>query len=294
MKGRITAILLLVPVLAMSTPERADDIDRAVTRGEWKTAINLAEAWVDAAPDDALAHYWLALAFRTKMQEVNRIRAMGSVGDYKRALARSIELDPNLVSARAERIGYLIHAPGIAGGDRDEAAREIEALEALDPRAAAQMAVELARVEEDQEALVAAINKLVALEPEQPSQALQTALVLIGEARYEEAEERLSSLADSEEPGVALGSLYQRARWRILAEQDTETAAAFLEDYLARRGDDEVPWSPNRAAAYWRLGLAQELNGDLEAALASLEESVALNPGLDEAKKDLRRLKRGQ
>jgi hypothetical protein len=94
---------------------------------------------VQSEPDSAEAHFWLALSLRAKIESVSGPRALFSVPRYRRALDRAIELDPSHIEARQERIGYLIFAPGIAGGNRDAARAEITALEAVDESAAAEM-----------------------------------------------------------------------------------------------------------------------------------------------------------
>ncbi len=289
---RCLLALLLLPALASADGSRIAPIEAAVDSLEWKDAIKLAEKWVDSEPRNALAQYWLAVALRTKMQEVNRLRAMATVGDYKDALAAAIALDPTLMAARTERIGYLVNAPGIAGGDRDLARKEIEALREIDPVAAAEMDLMLAREESNADATLAALSSLQALEPDRAQHRLAAALLHINRQSWDEEEALLVSCADSKEPGVALGALYQRSRWRIIAKQDTQVAEELMADYLTLRGEDVLPHAPNRAAAYWRLGLAQELNGDDAAALASLEMSVDLNDEFEPAVDDLERLKR--
>ena len=82
-------------------------------------------------------------------------------------------------------------------------------------------------------------------------------------------------LVDVDYAGVALGAIYQRARWRIVAAQETDAAIDLLEGYLEARVDEELPWAPDRAAALWRLGLAKEQAGYLDAALAAVESRYA-------------------
>ncbi|MEM9303652.1 MAG: tetratricopeptide repeat protein [Pseudomonadota bacterium] len=293
-RSLLALICLTLPLTAFGLEARIEPVESAIDAGDWKRAIKLAEDWVDDDPDNALAQYWLAVSRRVKMENVNRMRAMATIGGYKRALTRAIELDPQLVDARAERIGFLIHAPGIAGGDRDEARREIEALRAIDPREAADMQLELARVEEDMDGVLAALEQIQALEPERDGVKIEVALIHISQSRYQDAEELLLACADSDEPGVSLGAQYQRARWRVIAEEDTTTAATLLENYLTTRGDEDLPYAPDRSAAFWRLGLAQEMNGQQDLALSSLEQSVALNDEFEPAQEDLKRMQRGR
>jgi hypothetical protein len=118
---------------------RSSEIRSAVEDREWKVALDLSRDWTDSEPESADAHLWLAVSFRTKIESVSGPRALFSVPRYRKALERAIELDPMHVLARQERIGYLIFAPGIAGGNLDRARDEISALREIDAAAADEM-----------------------------------------------------------------------------------------------------------------------------------------------------------
>jgi tetratricopeptide (TPR) repeat protein len=294
-----TRLLLLALILAAGLPALANDsrvepIQAAVDASEWKEAFELAEEWVSDEPENPEAHYWLAISLRVKMELVSKIRAMASVDNYTEAMERAIALDPKHIDARQEHIGYLIHAPGIAGGDRDQAREEIEALEKIDPVAALQMRLELFRKEEDREGQTATLKALQALEPENALYGLQEAGLLVAVEHYDKAEPLLLEAQDSDDLGVALAARYQRARWRVIANREIPVARDLLLAYLDDRGNAALTYAPSRAAAYWRLGLAYEGLGDKEAAIEALEESVHLEPDFKLAAKDLKRLKRGR
>jgi hypothetical protein len=146
------AVTALVVACAASTAfagdAPVDAIRTAIDDGAWKKAVSLARTWADDEPDSAAAHFWLALSLRTKIEAVSGPRALLNVPRYRRALDRAIALDPSHIEARQERIGYLIFAPGIAGGNRGRARDEIVALEAIDEAAAAEMRQVLASSEE--------------------------------------------------------------------------------------------------------------------------------------------------
>jgi hypothetical protein len=135
-------------------------IEHSLETSAWRRAVELASDWVKDEPDNADAHFWLALSLRSKMESVSRLRAVASVRRYARSLDRAIALDPDHVRARQERIGYRIFAPGIAGGDRETAREEIETLHEIDEVAAWQMRAVLADAEGDAEALSAALERL--------------------------------------------------------------------------------------------------------------------------------------
>jgi hypothetical protein len=101
---------------------------------DWRQGVEYGTRAVALLPDSADAHYAYAVALRQKLSSINFVRAIFGAGAYKRELYRALELDPDHIDARAEEIGFLIRAPGIVGGDKDEAQRRIVELRALDPR----------------------------------------------------------------------------------------------------------------------------------------------------------------
>lgn len=295
MKPLLALCLLFVAISPLFGGEdpHVDPIRKAVDASEWKDALELAEKWVSEEPGSAEAHYWLAISLRSKMEAVSKIRAMASVGKYTNALERALEIDPKLVDALQEHIGYLIHAPGIAGGDRKNARVEISALQKIEPVAAQEMRFELAVVEENPDEQMAALRALRSLEPDNPTYGFQEALLKIQEAQYEDAEKLLLEAEKTDVDEVALAASYQRARWRVIANREVPVALDLLTSYLVERGDGDLLYAPMRAAAFWRIGLAHELLGDRQAAIEALETSVQLDPDFKQAAKDLKRVRRG-
>ncbi len=131
------------------TEQQKKAVQNALKVNDWDTALDLAEDLVDDYPQNAAAHYLLASAIRVKMQDVSQVRAMFSLGDYKEALAKAIELDPGNVDARTEEIGFYMMAPGIAGGDKELAAEKIKSLKAVDKLKGLEMEAQLAGVNKD-------------------------------------------------------------------------------------------------------------------------------------------------
>lgn len=284
---------LLTPTFARSAnPEDLLAQARAaLAEGDWGEAIDLSEEATEAAPNSADAHFMLAQSIRVKMQSVSQARALFSIDDYTDALDRTLELDPQHIDAREERIGFLINAPGIAGGDIEEAERQIATLEAISAADAWEMRVMLAGAKEDPEARYAAAKKVVELRPEEIPGYLTLAFITMEQQRFDETEAALLKAQQSDEPAESLSALYQRGRWRVLASQDLQTAIELFETYVATPIPDGLS-VPDHAAAYWRMGLAVEGMGDVARAHELVARSVDLNDDFEPAEDDLKRLSR--
>jgi len=112
-------------VLLTRLSNAVEDYDSGISYG--KRAVKL-------SPDNADAHLQYAVALRTKMSKVSKVKAMFSIGTYKKELRTALELDPDDPESRNEEIGFLVTAPGFAGGDVDLAWQRALELEKLDWR----------------------------------------------------------------------------------------------------------------------------------------------------------------
>src|SRR5690606_31228255 len=152
--------LALFSALVVSTLSLQDDACAPAQRftedarahlqaGSFREADAAAERAIRAAPGCATAQLLLVDALGNRLADSPGLSAVGLSRRFRRAVAAALELEPDNIEAREAEIGYLIHAPGIAGGNRRRAAERIESLAALDPIKAGEMRVTLARANGD-------------------------------------------------------------------------------------------------------------------------------------------------
>ncbi len=96
-------------------------------------AVDWLEKAVELAPANARYHLKLAAAYGAAAQEASVLRQAGLARKVKSELERAARLDPSLVEARVGLIRYHLRAPGIMGGDKEEAERQAEVVARLDP-----------------------------------------------------------------------------------------------------------------------------------------------------------------
>jgi len=273
--------------------------------GDWEHSVHYGEQAIKLAPNNPMAHHQYAIALRIRMMHISKVRAIFSLGDYRDALARAIELDPGNVDARVERIGFLINAPGIAGGDREQGAKEIEELKAVDWRMGMHMSAELKVLEDRPEQAVAIFEKMIARTPTDYQAYLDLGLLLQDLERYREAAGRFSVIIEASEqaapatdetaaggsdkpvnPTLVLSAHYQRADSRIEKRFDLDGAVADLQTYLA--GPDPLPSGlPSRSDAWYLLGRAHEALGHRSEARAAYSRAVELDSSNKKARKAL-------
>jgi len=100
---------------------------------DWDEAIGYYKRLVDLAPKVANYHYKYGGVLGMKALEINKIRALGFVGDIKEAFITAARLDPKHIETRWALVEFYIQLPGIIGGSEDKAKRYANELSNLSP-----------------------------------------------------------------------------------------------------------------------------------------------------------------
>jgi tetratricopeptide (TPR) repeat protein len=246
--------------------------------GALREAEREADRAIDMAPECALAQLALVRVLQSRLEDASGLSALGLSRRYRRAVATALDLDPNNVEARSAEIGYLIHAPGMAGGDRTRAAERIESLREIDAVAGAQQSLELGRANNDVEAMVEALETLIDIAPDPSGARIELAYRLIRAQRYEDAEASLLLWPDSTAQ-LEAERAYYRGALRVLGGFDLEAAEPFLIQTLQADRDEDASARASRDASIWGLiGGAREGLSDLDGARDAYERALAINP----------------
>ncbi|MGH1383295.1 tetratricopeptide repeat protein [Kordia sp.] len=102
---------------------------------KWDEAIENYETLVEMDDYNANYHYKYGGAKGMKALEVNKFRALGIIGDVKRAFKRAAELDPTHIDVRWAMVELYMQLPGIVGGSYKKSmkyANELENLSKVD------------------------------------------------------------------------------------------------------------------------------------------------------------------
>ncbi len=108
--------------------------------------------------------------------------------------------------------------------------------------------------------------------------------------QFKEADAQFAQIVDNDDQDLALGALYQRGRSRVLGEYELEEAILMFENYITKLVEPS-PRMASKAAALWRIGMAQEQLGHRDKARASYRAALKREPDFKEAKQSLKRLK---
>ena len=289
-------LLLIAALLMLHFPLHALGNDTAgipeiralIARGELDPAVEAGEALVERTPADSQAWLWLGRAYGLTAQQASLFTQASWAGKCRRAYEKAVELDGANLDARFDLMTYYAVAPGIVGGDADAARAQALAI----------MEKDRARGHEAQGTLAQMLDKdLVSAERE-----FHAALVVAPD-RWQARMSLTSLLMQQERAADAVAiwdeslvrqpedpvSIYMAGRTRLLADTELPKALAFMDRYLALPEPHETI-AP--ALAHWRRGLLLEKLGRIDDARAALTRAVQLDPELDDAKRDLKRLRR--
>jgi tetratricopeptide (TPR) repeat protein len=323
-RGAVFAVatLLILPFVtrfasATDSPAAADG-ERKVNAGDYRGAISNLQSAVTQSPSDAAAFYWLGRAFyeirdydnaaaseekAVALAEKNAIyhdwlgRAYGGKADRERSFfvakkvkaefENAVQLDPSNIDARRDLEEYCIDAPWIAGGNKEEAQAQVDAISAIDPveghvaRAVFDNKALKKPAEADAEYHLVLNAKSSRIEPY-----LDAANFFITENKPADVSTAVNAAAALVPNDPRLG--YYRGVASVLAGTDTTNAERYLKSYLAST-PDRSDWPSHAAAREW-LGRLYENEGNTAAAAEQYRAALQLDPGRKDARDRLNKL----
>ncbi|HVL69327.1 MAG TPA: tetratricopeptide repeat protein [Vicinamibacterales bacterium] len=285
-------------------------------------ALPHAERAVKAAPQNAEYLWTLARVYGEQAGRAGVLKQVGLARRFRNAAETVLKMDPMHVEAHFGMMIFYLKAPGIVGGDKAKAAATAEAIGRIDRAKGFQAQARLAQEQQQREKLPDLFRRCIEANPREYE--CHTALVNAAASespRNTAAAERHAREAIGLEPDRVSG--YSGLVWSLIAQKRIPEAEAVLAEAEKMVPDDFAPYytaasllyndnhdlpraerylrkylsqereagRATHAVAQWRLGLVLERQGRRPEAIAALETAVRLDGALEQAKKDLKRLK---
>ncbi|UCB52775.1 MAG: tetratricopeptide repeat protein [Candidatus Zixiibacteriota bacterium] len=265
--------------LLCKTFVRLDDHDNALKHG--KKAVELADSVSDY-------HLWLGQAHGMQAQKGSKFKAIFRANRARKEFEKAVALDSLSIDARMQLAGYLLSAPGVAGGSKSKAKKQAEIIEQIDSLFGAIAWSTYWERENDAAKAEDYLKSAVRLDTTwDHSATYRLGFFLQRQKRNHEAAEVFDK-AFRDYPDQ-MGLLYQVGRSYIFAEDSLDKAEWCFKEYLKVEPKKSAPqW----ADAHWRLGMVYDLKGEIDLAIAELEEAVRLEPENKEFQKKLKQLKK--
>jgi tetratricopeptide (TPR) repeat protein len=275
---------------------------------DWESAEDYLDKAIKLDDSNSRYHYWLGNTKGMRAQQGGVLKAPGRAKACKREYERALELKPENIDARFGLMQYYMQAPGLFGGDKDEARLQADTIAYYDTlKGYLARATIFEHIDEDYPKTEKEYTEAIARDTLNLAPYFWYGRFLAGRDRYDEAESLAYrglaidssevniyySLADiyvhQERYGEALRcyeqiltldstdllAVYQTAKTLLMAETDLNRGEAFFKKYLNSKLKG---YWPDKAGAHWRLAMVYNKQGRYEQARDELETGLALKP----------------
>jgi tetratricopeptide (TPR) repeat protein len=321
---RAAAVLDATPLAPEATPQDIAQRQYLQSRvalglGQYEQSLQLAEKAAASDPQNAAYHVQVAAAAGRIAQHASLFKQLTFAKRAKKELDDALALEPKRPDAIYGMMMFHEYAPPLIGGDKATAQKLAEDLTALDPARGYLAQATLAHERKDAASELALIQKAVAAAPDSYNAHMayaallkndpyaaeeQTCLALLLDPTRAEAWQSLAELSVASACWPELTGLIQTAQRfnpdddspaysaavaMIAAGKNLNTAQTLLTRYLEKTPEGDAP-SPGRA--HYQLALISQKRGQTQDALFHLHAALDLDPTMEDARQDLKRLER--
>jgi tetratricopeptide (TPR) repeat protein len=313
------AIVLLLPVAQKAGADDLAEVQQQFDAGNYASAMNTLRALVSQSPGNAADHFWLGRCYYevrdynnavSEMEKATQLdpnssvyhdwlgRGYGAVAAREKSflLARrvkkefeaAVQADGSNIDARRDLEEYLLQAPWIVGGSKDDALAQVNSIAQMNP-----VDGHLAKADYESgvgspDLAVAEYNAALALKPQSIEPYLEVANYYGLQGKGAEVTALVDQAAQVSPKDARLP--FYRGVAHILTGTDFPLAEENLKSYLAST-PDRSDWPSHAMARYW-LGQLYEKEGNKMAAAEQYREALSLDPDDREAKRALNELEK--
>lgn len=290
--------------------------------GDLERALALAERSVALDAQNGSYHVQLGAVLGRMAEKASIFKQLGLARRTRKELEAGVALDPKNLDGLFGLMMYYYAAPSFMGGDKSKAADLADRITALNPTRAfmarAAMAHEakdsaaeldfglksvaadeasfdawsaltqfyLDRPKRDWPAIEKGACRMLEIDPGRPDGWRALAEMHVASHCWTELDEVLTASAGFNHEDLT--PYYAAATSMIRSEERLEAARGYLNRYLAQPSDGS---EPTHAVARCQLATLLEKSGQPDDAIAQLTRALEEEPGLEAAKKDLKRLR---
>jgi tetratricopeptide (TPR) repeat protein len=253
---------------------------------DFNSAAASFERAIQLQPKSSLYHEWLGQAYSEK---ADREHSLSLAHKTKKEFQSAVQLDPANISARRDLAEYDMDAPWIAGGNKDDARKQVEAIAALDPvEGSLARAQYVFHVEKKPAQAEEIYRQLLREKPQRIQPYFEIARFFQQHGRPADLELAIQGATSINSGDPRLD--YYRGVALFLEEKDLTGAERFLTQYV-RAAPQRSDWPFHAEALEW-LGRTLEAEGKRAEAVAQYREALRLEPKRKIARERLNKLEK--
>jgi tetratricopeptide (TPR) repeat protein len=287
--GNYTAAIKTLQAAATQNPNNAEVqywLERCYYElRDYDNAVVTGEKAVELDPKNSLYHQWLGTTYGGK---ADRDRSFSDARKVKKEFEEAVRLDPSNVQARRDLEQYLMEAPWVVGGNKDEARNQVTAIEGIDPIQGHLARAEFYLESKKPELAEKEYREVLAAKPKQIDPYLDVITFFIHENKPADLEAAIQAAAQVAPNDPRLN--FARGVLGVLSGKDFSRAEEYLKSYLAST-PDRSDWPSHASAREW-LGRLYEAQGKRAEAAEQYRAALQLDPKRKEAKARLEKLEK--
>jgi TolA-binding protein len=253
---------------------------------DFNSAVSSFERALQLQPKSPLYHQWLGRAYSEK---ADREHSLSLARKTKKEFQSAVQLDPANISARRDLTEYELDAPWIAGGDKDDARKQVEAIAALDPvEGSLARAMYVFHAEKKPAQAEEICRQILQQEPQRIQPYFEIARFFQQHGRPADLEQAIqgASAINASDPRLD----YFRGVALFLEGKDLPGAERFFSQYV-HAAPQRSDWPYHADALEW-LGRTLEAQGKRAEAVAQYREALRLEPKRKMARERLSKLEK--
>jgi tetratricopeptide (TPR) repeat protein len=275
----------LAPIASADTASQVTDL---LARSQVDKAYETATRWQEAEPENAQAAYWAGSTAGQMAMRSGMFKAIGLAKQSRNGLERAVALDPTYLEAQYALMQFHLMAPGMMGGDKDEAAAIAERIAALSPVEGHRARAQLRWSEKDVDGFLRGNRAALELAPAHRDALAAVVGDLLAKSDFDGAKTLIDKARTADPDNIA--ARYQYVKWAALSGREAQAALAEIDALIA------LPRYPDRfslwGAHYRRAQLLAKL-GRKDDAIVAYQAVLKLEPKFEVASKELKALQKG-
>ena len=255
-------------------------------KGDYENSIESYKKAISFDGTNSQFHFRLGQAYGIKAQRASLFKKVGAAKNVKEEFAKAVELDSLNTEARFGLMQFHLMAPGIVGGDKDEAkkqAGEIKKINQADGHIALGM---IYKQEKNMDAAEKEYEQAVEADSNNLRYQYNLARVYGDNSKINQAFEIYEKILKNNQKEFS--AYFQIGRLASKSGENLERGKECLKEFIDAKlniNETVISW------AHYRLGLLYKQTGDIERSKTEFETAIKINPDHKQAQKVLRELK---